>query len=111
MPRLQGFLVSRVGNEADPTALATTDREAHRQLCGCFESLIPDLKPSHAALLCLVELEGKSVSAAAITLGLSANNASVTLRRARADLRATLVDFCGRCASGACLDFDCDRPA
>ena len=95
---------------ADTTALATTDHEAHRQLCGCFESLIPSLKPNQAALLRLVELEGQSVSAAAITLGLSANNASVTLHRARAELRVKLVDFCGSCASGACLDCDCDRP-
>ena len=122
---------------ADTTALATTDREAHRQLCTCFESLIPGLKPNHAALLRLVELEDQSVSAAALTLGLSANHAallrlveledqsvsaaaltlglsanhaSVTLHRARAELRAKLIDFCGSCASGACLDCDCDRP-
>lgn len=92
---------------ADAATLATDDREAHRQLCGCFESLLPSLKPNYAALLRLVELEGQSVSAAALTLGLTANNASVTLHRARAALRAALVDFCGTCATTACLDCDC----
>lgn len=91
----------------DATTLATDDREAEKRICGCFEGLIPALNPNHATLLRLVELEGKSVSAAAIALGLSANHASVTLHRARAELRARLVDFCGACASGACLDCDC----
>lgn len=96
---------------ADAATLASDDREAHRQLCGCFEHLLPSLKPNHAALLRLVELEGKSVSAAAIALGITANNASVTLHRARAELRSQLVAFCGSCATGACLDCDCaDRP-
>lgn len=95
---------------ADSATLATADREALRQLCGCFESLLPGMKPNHAALLRLVELEGKSVAAAAVALGITANNASVTLHRARADLRARLVAFCGSCAAGACLDCDCERP-
>ncbi len=92
---------------ADATTLATADREAEKQICRCFEGLIPSLKPAHAELLRRVELHGESVSAAAIALGITANNASVTLHRARAELRAQLVDFCGSCADGACLDCDC----
>jgi hypothetical protein len=37
----------------------------------------------------------------AVALGLTANNASVALHRARAELRTKLMDFCGDCA---CLD-------
>ncbi len=73
------------------------DPEAERNLCACFQKLLPTLKPTNAELLRRVELEGESVSAAAAALGITANNASVTLHRARAELRGKLVDFCGDC--------------
>jgi len=78
-------------------------------LCSCFAHLLPSLKPTHAELLRRVDLEGRPVSATAIALGMTANNASVTLHRARAELRKKLQEFCGSCANGACLDCDCDR--
>lgn len=90
----------------DPITLAD-DADAERTLCGCFEGLLPSLKPTHAELLRRVDLQGQSVSATAIALGLTANNASVTLHRARAELRKKLQEFCGSCADGACLDCDC----
>ena len=77
------------------------DAEAERQICGCFEKMLPALKPSHAELLRRVELQGESVSSAATALGITPNNASVTLHRARGELRTKLVDFCGDCA---CLE-------
>lgn len=91
---------------ADTVTLAD-DADAQRVLCGCFESLLPSLKPAHAELIRRVDLQGESVSATAAALGLTANNASVTLHRARADLRKKLQEFCGSCAGGACLDCDC----
>lgn len=93
----------------DAALFASADREAEKQICGCFENLLPALKPAHAELLRRVELQGESVTAAAAALGLTPNNASVTLHRARADLRAKLVAFCGSCADGACLDCDCEK--
>ncbi|MDP3071392.1 MAG: sigma-70 family RNA polymerase sigma factor [Opitutaceae bacterium] len=91
---------------ADAVTLAD-DAEAERVLCSCFENLLPSLKPAHADLLRRVDLEGHSVSATALALGLTANHASVTLHRARAELRKKLQEFCGSCADGACLDCDC----
>jgi RNA polymerase sigma-70 factor (ECF subfamily) len=85
---------------SDATALKD-DADAYRQLCGCFEKLLPALKPMHAELLRRVELQEQSVAQAATALGITANNASVTLHRARAELRRQLTDFCGNCA---CLD-------
>lgn len=85
------------------------DADAERVLCGCFAHLLPSLKPTHAELLRRVDLEGRPVSVTAIALGMTANNASVTLHRARAELRKKLQEFCGSCANGACLDCDCDR--
>lgn len=91
---------------ADSATLAE-DTDAERVLCGCFEHLLPSLKPAHAELLRRVDLQGQSVSASAGALGMTANNASVTLHRARAELRKKLQEFCGSCANGACLDCDC----
>jgi RNA polymerase sigma factor (sigma-70 family) len=80
------------------------DAETERQICACFEKMLPAMKPSHAELLRRVELHGEPVAKAAVALGMTPNNASVTLHRARGDLRAKLMAFCGDCA---CLD-DCD---
>ena len=90
-------------------ATLADDADAERVLCGCVAHLLPSLKPMHAELLRRVDLEGRPVSATAIALGMTANNASVTLHRARAELRRKLQEFCGACASGACLDCNCNR--
>lgn len=80
------------------TATLADDGEAGRQICTCFEKILPVLKPAHADLLRRVELQGESVAGAAAALGLTPNHASVTLHRARAELKAKLVDFCGDCS-------------
>ena len=87
-------------------ALAEDDRDVRRELCGCFEKLLPTLKPTHAELIRRVELRDEPVSKVAGELGLTANHASVALHRARAELRGKLRSFCGDCA---CLDnCECD---
>lgn len=92
---------------ASAAALAA-DGDAERQICACFEQLLPTLKPSHAALLRRVELDGQPVAAAAAALGMSANNGSVTLHRARRELRDRLIALCGDCQ---CLDHcECEEP-
>jgi RNA polymerase sigma-70 factor (ECF subfamily) len=77
------------------------------QLCGCLGGVVETLKPQHAELLRRVDLNGESVQDAAKALKMTANNASVTLHRARKELRTRLEAFCGDCADGACLDCDC----
>ncbi len=77
------------------------------QVCGCLGGVVDTLKPRHAELLRRVDLDGESVQTAAKALNMSANTASVTLHRARQELRARLEAFCGDCADGACLDCDC----
>lgn len=76
-------------------------------LCSCLAGVVDTLPPKHAELLRRVDLNGKSVQSAAKALNMTANNASVTLHRARKDLRTRLETFCGDCADGACLDCDC----
>lgn len=95
---------------SDP-ALAPAPAGA-RTLCRCFEPLLSGLPATQAELLRLVELEGRPVAEVARGLGISANNASVSLHRARAALRAKVEETCGACAEEACLDCDCPpRPA
>jgi RNA polymerase sigma-70 factor (ECF subfamily) len=89
---------------ADHALTNNVDAEAERQICACFEKLLPTLKPAHEALLRQVDLQDEPVAQAAANLGITPNNASVTLHRARRDLRSKLIDFCGDCA---CLD-DCE---
>jgi RNA polymerase sigma factor (sigma-70 family) len=91
----------------EAAAIAPDLTETTRHLCACIEPLIETLPTTQATLLRRVELGDESVQHVATELGLTANNASVTLHRARASLRAKLVSFCGDCASGACLECDC----
>jgi RNA polymerase sigma factor (sigma-70 family) len=87
--------------------LSAAPPEWQAQVCRCLDHLVDTLKPTQADLLRRVELAGESVQSAAHALGLTANNASVTLHRARRDLRTKLEAFCGACARDACLDCDC----
>ncbi|MDF3056206.1 MAG: polymerase, sigma-24 subunit, subfamily [Rariglobus sp.] len=82
--------------------------ETTARLCACIEPLIATLPPAQATLIRRAELAGEPVASVAASLGLTPNAASVALHRARASLRAKLQSFCGDCASGACLDCDCE---
>lgn len=84
-----------------------TARAFEAKLCTCLGGVVDTLKPVQADLLRRVDLNGESVQDAARVLGLTPNNASVTLHRARKDLKSRLEVFCGDCADGACLDCDC----
>lgn len=77
------------------------------QICRCLGSVVDTLKPQQAELLRRADLNGESVRAVAKDMGLTPNNASVTLHRARKELRHRLEAFCGACAKGACLDCNC----
>ena len=77
------------------------------QLCTCLGRVVDTLKPRQAELLRRVDLNGETVQAAAQALKITPNGASVTLHRARKDLREKLQAFCGACADGACLDCNC----
>ncbi len=93
----------------ETAALAPDALVSSPHLCRCLAPLIDSLPPQQAELVRRVELGEEAVGRAADALGLSPNAASVALHRARTRLRAKLQAFCGDCASGACLDCDCDE--
>ena len=97
-----GQLLTILGEDVAPAPNAW-----EAQLCACLSSVVATLKPPQAELLRRVDLIGESVQAAARALKMTPNSASVTLHRARKELRTRLEVFCGACAEGACLDCHC----
>lgn len=89
-------------------AAARADDEGYQQVCRCFETLLPTLKPLQAELLRRIEMNNENVAQTASALGLTSGNASVILHRARKELRNRLEAFCGPCADKTCFDCDCD---
>jgi len=81
--------------------------EVESELCGCFEALLPTLKPEHAEILRAVDLGATRPVDFAAAHGITANNAMVRLHRARAALREKLVRSCRTCAEHGCLDCTC----
>ena len=105
--RRDGLLSTEVASFGEGSATVPPDWA--RQLCSCLGSVVNTLKPQQAELLRRVELDGESVQVAARVMKMNPNNASVSLHRARKELRTRLEAFCGACADGACLDCNC-RP-
>lgn len=97
-----GTMIATLGED-----VAEAPRGWTKQLCQCLSGVVDTLPPKQAELLRRVDLNSESVQTAAKALKMTANNASVTLHRARKELRTRLEAFCGDCAKGACLDCDC----
>jgi RNA polymerase sigma factor (sigma-70 family) len=81
--------------------------ELNDAVCKCITLLLPTLKSEYADLLDRVDMQGKPVSAAALELGITANNAMVRLHRARQALKRQLERSCGTCATHGCLNCTC----
>ena len=81
--------------------------EIARELCACFEALLPALRPEYAEILRRVDLAGERPADVARALGLTANNSMVRLHRARKALRTALERSCRTCAEHGCLDCTC----
>jgi RNA polymerase sigma-70 factor (ECF subfamily) len=101
--------VEQHGHETALVAEEETDA-LRGAVCRCVDALIPTLKPEYAAVVRQVDLEGGSVQEVATAVGVTANNLSVRLYRARAALRKLLERTCGACAEHACLDCGCKAP-
>jgi RNA polymerase sigma-70 factor (ECF subfamily) len=89
---------------------AAADEELMEAVCGCAALLADTLKPEYADALRRVDLGGASVKSYAETAGITANNASVRLFRARAALLKQVQSSCGTCAEHGCVDCSCGRP-
>lgn len=76
--------------------------------CECAVGTQQDLKPEYADILRQVVLEERSLPEVAAALGLTVNNATVRLHRARRALRDRIEEHCGVATYAAALACDCD---
>lgn len=107
-------------NDARTRALQRLEKELpdeptaseERLLCQCFKRLLPAVPEQYRELLQRVDLDGDDVAAVATELGLTKNNLTVRLHRARKHLREQLSRNCRACSTHGCLDCTCgDSPA
>lgn len=78
--------------------------------CCCGIALVPRLPPTHAEVIALIDLEGRSTREAAEALGITPNALGVRLHRARQGLREALAAYCGTAAVRACSSCACAPP-
>ena len=91
-----------------------TPAEEAMEHCNCSFTQAQGLKENYAKILELVDVRGESIADAARQLEITENNALVRLHRARAALRATMLEHCGvtspedcnscRCSEEGCCD-------
>jgi RNA polymerase sigma-70 factor (ECF subfamily) len=91
-------------------AEASFEPELRARICTCVSDVLPTLKPEYADIVGAVELGERSIAEVAAERGLTANNATVRLHRARSALRRRLVEMCGTCSTHGCLDCTCRKP-
>ena len=83
--------------------------ELRPTVCACLQRLLPNLRPAYADLLNRIDLEGESPVSVAKQLGVTPNNLTVRLHRARQALRKRLEESCGICTKHGCLHCTCDE--
>jgi RNA polymerase sigma factor (sigma-70 family) len=76
-------------------------------ICGCVSQLAANLKPEYANAIQRVEVDGVPVQEFAHEAGITPNNASVRVFRAREALRKKVQTTCGMCAEHGCVDCTC----
>jgi RNA polymerase sigma-70 factor (ECF subfamily) len=92
------------------TLAADMEEATHEEVatCACSLGQLERLRPEYADILRRVDLEERPIAEVAEALGVTVNNATVRLHRARKALRDQLVAFCGTESTRACQDCGCD---
>ena len=83
--------------------------EDERVLCQCLMRLLPMVPEQYRDLLQQIDLQGKEPAEVALKLGITKNNLTVRLHRARKHLREALSQNCAACSTHGCLDCNCDE--
>jgi RNA polymerase sigma-70 factor (ECF subfamily) len=86
----------------------TTESEPSSDACACSLGVLERLRPEYVEMLRRVDLDEESIASVAASLGITANNATVRLHRARKALREALVAYCGTDSMRACMSCGCD---
>ena len=85
--------------------------ELREAVCACMHDLLPSMKPEYADVVRAVELEERTLAEVASERGITVNNATVRLHRARQALKKQLLRACGACAAHGCLECHCRTAA
>jgi RNA polymerase sigma-70 factor (ECF subfamily) len=93
----------------EPIGDPPDDGEPPSEACRCALALAKTLKPEYAAILERAVIDDVPLSTVAGELGVTANNATVRLHRARRALREVLQEHCGTASLRACLTCACDE--
>ncbi len=76
--------------------------------CACSLGVLGQLKPDYRSMLQRADLDDEPMRTIADDLGITVNNATVRLHRARRSMRDALLAHCGTGSTRACLDCGCD---
>ncbi|MBO6638116.1 MAG: sigma-70 family RNA polymerase sigma factor [Roseitalea sp.] len=87
------------------------DFEIDEAICNCLYKLLPTLKHEYAEVLWRIDLLEEPRQRVATELGLSLNNLTVRLHRARHALKKRLEEMCLTCPIHGFLDCNCDGAA
>ena len=79
------------------------------EVCHCVADVLDDLKPQYREALRIVDIEERPTSELAKQSGITPNNATVRVHRAREALRTQVKMTCGACAEHRCVDCVCKR--
>lgn len=77
------------------------------EVCHCVADVLDDLKPQYREALRIVDIEERHIRDLAEQSGITANNATVRVHRAREALRTQVRMTCGACAEHRCVDCVC----
>lgn len=84
------------------------DAELRQEICRCVSGLLETLKPEYREALQIVDLQEGTLKDLAQQSGITAENATVRVHRARAALRRQIEQACGTCSVHGCLDCSCE---
>lgn len=99
----EAHALAKQSNEPSPPS----EEDLQSAVCECVHTLLPNLKTEYADILRRVDLDQVPIGEVATALGISTNNATVRLHRARQALHRELIRCCGTCATHGCLDCTC----
>jgi len=92
-----------------PELPVSYEAELKDRACACVADLVRELKPEYRKAIEQVDLAEEPVESFAQTTGITVNNATVRVHRARKALGNRLTETCGVCAEHKCIDCTCRR--
>lgn len=81
--------------------------DLRNEICRCVSKAMEGLKPEYRQALEVVDIREESPRELAEQAGISANNATVRVHRARQALQKEVRQTCGACADHGCVDCRC----